>query len=111
MSRLFYDHLIELTQIDLIIKKSVTSKEEQEELWHLVDDMVHNKVMHVLLDALSREDHEEFLEEFSKAPHDEAHIHYLKDRTGKDIEELIQKELALMEEELVRELLATSKKK
>lgn len=111
MTRLFYDHLISITRVELVIKKNVTSKEEQEELWQLVEDMVHHKVIHVILDALPREDHKEFLEEFSKAPHDEAHIHYLKDRTGKDIEAVIQKELVQMEEELLRELLATSKRR
>ncbi len=111
MSKLFYDHLIQLTEIELVIKKNVSSKEEQEELWQLVEDMVHHKVIHVILDKLPKAHHNEFLEEFSKAPHDERHLHFLKDRTGKDIEEVIQKELATMEEELLRELLATSKKK
>jgi hypothetical protein len=110
MSKLFYDHLIQLDQIDLVIKQSVSSKEEQEELWQLVEDMIHHKVMHIILDELPREHHNEFLEEFTKAPHDEIHIHYLKDKTGKDIEEIIQKELQQLEEETLSELFATQKK-
>ena len=110
MTKLFYDHLLSLTQIELVIKKNVSSKEEQEELWQLVEDMVHHKVVHVILDHLPKEHHNEFLEEFSKAPHDERHIIYLKERTGTDIEAIIQKELTQMEEELLRELFGTSKK-
>src|SRR5690242_2235582 len=98
MTKLFYDHLLSLTQIELVIKQNTSSKEEQEELWQLVEDMLHHKVIHIILDNLPREYHNEFLEEFSKAPHDEAHIHYLNDKTEKDMEEIIQKELATMEE-------------
>ena len=111
MSRLFFDHLIELNQIELVIKQSVSSKEEQEELWQLVEDMIHHKVMHVILDHLPQEHHNEFLEEFSKAPHDEMHIHYLKDKTGKDIEKIIADEVQNLEEETLSVLFATQKKK
>jgi len=111
VSKLFYDHLISLEQIEVVIKQSTSSKEEQEELWQLVEDIVHHKVMHVILDSLPREHHNEFLEEFSKAPHDEIHIHFLNDKSGENIEEKIRSELSQMEEELLRELFATSKKK
>lgn len=110
MSKLFFDHLVSLTQLEVVIKTSAESKEEQEELWQLVDDIVHHKVMHTILDSLPKEHHNEFLEEFSKAPHDERHIHYLKDKTGKDIEKIIESELKQFEEETIRELMATSKK-
>lgn len=111
MTRIFYDHLITLTKIELVVKQSAQSKEEQEELWQLVEDMVHHKVMHILLDHLPREHHNEFLEEFSKAPHDERHIHFLNDKSGKDIETIIQDELKHLEEETLNELFATQKKK
>jgi hypothetical protein len=111
MPKLFYDHLIQLDQIDLVIKQSVSSREEQEELWQLVEDMVHHKIIHIILDELPREHHNEFLEEFTKAPHDEIHIHYLKDKTGKDIEKIIVDEMQRLEEETLNELFATQKKK
>lgn len=111
MTNVFYDHLIKLEQIDLVIKQSVSSKEEQEELWQLVEDMIHHKVIHIILDELPREHHNEFLEEFTKAPHDEMHIHFLKDKTGKDIETIIREELQRLEEETLRELFAKQKKR
>ncbi len=107
MSSIFYNHLISLTQIEVLVKNSASSKEEQEELWHLVEDIVHHKVLHIILDHLPREHHNEFLEEFSKAPHDEMHIHYLKDKTGKDIEEVIKGEMEKLEKEVLQELNVT----
>jgi hypothetical protein len=111
MSKLFFDHLVSLTHLEVVIKTSAQSKEEQEELWHLVDDIVQHKVMHTILDHLPNEHHNEFLEEFTKAPHDEAHVHYLKDKSGKDIEDIILREMRALDEELVKELNVTSLKK
>lgn len=110
MSKIFFDHLIELNRIEVIIRNSTSSKEEQEELWQLVEEIVHTKVLHLILDKLPRDHHNEFLEEFTNAPHDEMHIHFLNDKTGEDIEVIIQGEMQSLEEEIIRELLATSKK-
>ena len=68
MSKLFYDHLITLDEIEVVIKKNASSKEEKEELWALVDEIVTHKVLEKVLDKLPREHHEEFLELFHKCP-------------------------------------------
>lgn len=93
MSKLFFDHLIVLEEVDAEIKNTAQTKEERDELWGLVDEMVHHRVMDTILDRLHHSHHEEFLEKFHKAPHDEALFDYLNEKIGQNIEELIKAEI------------------
>jgi hypothetical protein len=105
MSKLFFDHLIYLEEVELEIKKTASSKEEQEELWGLVDEIVTHKVIGKVLDKLSRAHHEEFLELFHKCPYDEQVIFgYLKEKTGKSVEEDLRRDLKNYGHELIEEI-------
>lgn len=105
MSKLFYDHLLVLEEVEVEIKKTASSKEEKEELWGLVDGIVTHKVIGKVLDKLPRENHEEFLEIFHKCPHDEEVIFgYLRKKTHKDIEKELQRELENISSDILREL-------
>ena len=90
MSRIFYDYLISLEKIEIEIKKTVELPEEREELWQIVDEILHHRIISVILDKLPQEHHLEFLENFHSAPHAESHINYLSERVVEDIEELIK---------------------
>ena len=48
MSKLFFDHLLVLDEVEVEIKRSASSREEREELWGLVDDIVNPKVFEIL---------------------------------------------------------------
>jgi hypothetical protein len=105
MSKLFFDHLIELKEVDKEIRKVAKTHQEREELWVLVDEIVHHKVMGCILGKLSREHHEEFLDMFHKSPHDEELIiSYLKHRIGDNVEELIKQEIGGLASELLDEI-------
>ncbi|HKC05203.1 MAG TPA: hypothetical protein VKC54_05030 [Patescibacteria group bacterium] len=105
MSKLFFDHLLEFKKIDKEIKEVAKTAEEREELWGLVDEIIHHKVMGCILDKLPRVHHEEFLEMFHSAPHDEELIFgYLRGKVGADIEEKLKKEIEGMSEELLVEM-------
>lgn len=105
MSKLFFDKLIELKELDRQIKKVAKTKEEREELWVLVDEIIHHKVIGCILDRLPRESHEEFLGMYVKAPHDEESIFgYLKEKVGKDIEGVIKKEIKNLSVDLLKEI-------
>jgi len=94
MSKIFYDHLLDLKQLDREIQKVVSTDDEKEELWQLVDEIIHHKAMGCILDNLPRANHEEFLEMFHKAPHDEEYLFgYLKKNIGENIEDLLKQEL------------------
>ena len=110
MSKLFVDHLVELKKIDREIKKVAKTSEEREELWGLVDEIVHHKVMGCILDKLPRDNHEEFLEMYHKSPHDDELIFgYLKTKAGPDIEETIKQEIGALSTELLEEINSSKK--
>lgn len=105
MSKLFYDHLVELKKIDKLIKKVAKTSEEREELWGLVDEIVHHRVMGCILDKLPREHHEEFLEMYHARPHDDEYLFgYLKEKIGENVEELIKQEIGTLGTDILEEI-------
>ncbi|KKQ52477.1 hypothetical protein A2865_03445 [Candidatus Woesebacteria bacterium RIFCSPHIGHO2_01_FULL_39_17] len=104
MSRIFYDHLIILTEVESEVKGVAQTQEDREELWKLIDEIIHHKVLGTILDSLPREYHEEFLEKFHNSPHDERHISYLNEKIGGNIEDVIREEIKLLEKEILEEM-------
>lgn len=108
MSKLFFDRLVELKEVDKQIKKIAKTKEEREELWILVDEIIHHKVIGCILDKLPRDNHEEFLEMFYKSPHDEELIFtYLRKKVGNNIESLIKQEIGVLATNLLEDTKST----
>lgn len=105
MSKIFYDHLLELEKIDKQIKKIAKSKEEREEIWSIVDEIIHHKAIGCVLDKLPREHHDEFLTIFHKNPGDGDYIlSYLKEKVGENVEEILKLELGNLAFELLQEI-------
>jgi hypothetical protein len=105
MSKLFFDHLIYLEEVEVEIKRTAATKEERDELWGLVDEIVTHKVLSKVLDKLPREHHEEFLELFHKSPHDEVVIFsYLRINAGNSIEDDLKRDLKNLGRDLLREI-------
>lgn len=106
MSRLFWDHLVELGKIEEILREQGLEHEEKEELHALVDEMISHRILGCVLDHLPREHHEEFLNRFHTAPHDARIIIFLQIKTPKeiDIEEKIREEVQKLKQELLEEL-------
>lgn len=104
MSKLFYDHLIILQEVEAEIKKSAETEEERHELWQLVDEIVHSRVFERILDKLPSEHHEEFLDKFHKAPYDEGIINFLKEKIGENIEEIIRVEIGDLAFEILQDI-------
>jgi hypothetical protein len=104
MSKIFYDHLVVFEKVDVVIKESTNTTEEKEELWKVVDELVHNHVLTSILEKLSDEHHDDFLEKYHTHPYDESLIDYINDKVEGNIEEVIQNGLELLEEEILREI-------
>jgi hypothetical protein len=104
MSKIFYDHLIAFKEIDLEIKRSTQSFDEKEEMWKLVDEVVHHHVMISILERLPDKHHDSFLQKFHSRPHDNKLIGYLNKKTGEDIEKAIRDMMRLLEKEILKEL-------
>jgi len=101
MSKVFYDHLVDLDKVEKKIKKIAKTNEEREELYNLVDEIMHHRVLGCVLDRLPRGHHEEFLEEFVKRPHDANLMHYLKDKIADDVEDFLKEEIHTLAMELL----------
>ncbi len=100
MSSVFYDNIIDLNKVEKAFKKHKLTVEEKEEMWKIVDEMVHHRVVGCILEKLPREHHKEFMDKFSEKPHDMAHWDYLKDRITGDVELFIKDELKLLADEV-----------
>lgn len=104
MSKIFYDKLLTLEQIDLKIKKIAKTKEEKEEMWALIDEIIHHKALGCVLDKLPRENHDEFLSLFHNSPHDEELLFgYLRSKIGENIEDIMRQELGDLAYEILKD--------
>jgi len=101
MARIFYDGIVDLGDLEKKIKKIARTQEEREELYRLVDEIVHHRVIGCILDELPREHHGEFMEKLVKKPHDEGLLEYLAQRIKKDVEEFIKYEVHKLAVELM----------
>lgn len=101
MSTLFFDKLITLDKLDIHIKKKYQSNEERQELWQMVEEIIHHKVMGCCLDHLPKENHNEFLDKFHKSPYDENILTFLSDKTKKDMKKIIKEEIKLLTKDLL----------
>ena len=104
MSKLFYDHLIILTEVETEIKSMAETEEERHELWQIVDEILHHRILHLFLDKLPEMHHDEFLHRFHKSPHDENLLGFLNERIEEKVEDLVKEEMELLTSEILREI-------
>ena len=104
MSKVFYDNLLDLSSVEKSIKKVSSTKEEMIELWEVVDEIVHHRVMGCVLETLPAKHHHEFLEMLHHTPHDEKLLIFLKEKIGKDVSMLIKEVVAVLVLELTKDI-------
>lgn len=101
MSKIFYDKYLVLEKLSVYVADKSHDNNEKEELWKIVDELIHHRLMGCILDTLPRQHHEEFLDKFTKAPFDEELMSFLNGKSKKDIKKLIQKEAKKLEDEIL----------
>lgn len=111
MSKIWYDHLIILEEVEVELNNLNLEAEEKEELNHLIDEMVHHRVMDRVLRVLPRHHHANFLIEFKKRPHDPALVDYIDEKIDESVERHIKEEIKILKEELLEDLTTKSKRK
>ena len=104
MSIIFYDHLITLGQVEKHLKALNLEKVEQEELWGIIDELIHKSVFQRILEILNEEFHHEFLEKFYSAPHHSDLLLFIKEYSNVDPEVEIKKVVQSLEDEIITEL-------
>ena len=102
MSKIFYDHLIVLEEVNIQIDEVAKTSEEKEELWKLVDEIIHHRVMSAILEKLPEKHHKIFLKTFYASPYDEQLISYLNEKIDDDIEKFIGREIKSLSDELLQ---------
>ena len=110
MSRIFYDHLVVLEEMEVAIKDVVITPEEKEEIWKLIDEIVHQKMLITLINNLPNKHHDEFLGKFYQCPYDESLLDYLQERTEEDVFSIIKNEIDQIQKEIIQELIGNDDK-
>lgn len=90
-----------LEKVEKELAKVATNKEERQDLERIVDEYVHHRMMGCILDKLPREHHEQFLTQFSEAPHHEGLWKFLQEKVPDDIEMFLRSEVTKIGEELL----------
>lgn len=101
MSKIFYDQLLDLSAVEKEIKKNVKDPDERAEIYQLVDEIVHHRIVGCILDKLPEEHHKEFLTRLTDKPHDEGLFAFLGERIATDVIEFIREEAYLLGNELL----------
>lgn len=106
MSKIFYDHLIIFVDLHSKVKEIAEIEEERHELYKIIDEIIHHRVLGRILDALPKDHHEDFIDRFHREPHSEELIVYLNEKTPEeiDIENHIREDIEKLEQELLEEL-------
>ncbi|QQS38864.1 hypothetical protein IPM62_05810 [Candidatus Woesebacteria bacterium] len=104
MSKLFYDKLFSFNKIEKKLNKLVRDTQEKQEYWIVIDEIVHHKVLHCILDELDEKHHEEFLVRLESGPHDEGLLEFLSDKIKKDASEFLKKEIQSISREILADL-------
>lgn len=98
-------NLVSLKKIEKLIKDSSSSCEEREELWKIVEEIVHHRIMGCILDDLDRKHHDEFLSKIQDKKFNSEVIAFLEEKSNKQITTKIQKTLQEIETEIIKEIL------
>ncbi len=101
MSKLFYDHLLDLSELEALIKKNVKDQEARGEIYRLIDEIVHHRVVGCILERLPGEHHKEFIDHVATRAHDETILDFIRERVSDDVEEFIKHEIYLVGREIL----------
>lgn len=104
MNKLFYDHLIIIEEIEMTLTTHQITKEECEDVLHLIDKTMHSEILNRILKHLPRTHHEEFLTRFHAAPHDTSLMTFLKNHTVVDIEKEILMVANNVKKKMIKEI-------
>lgn len=103
MSKLFYDHLTNLELLDSHIRLVVDEKEQQKELWELIDSILHHSVLEFILDSLQPYHHDEFIVMYHDCPHDHRILVYLEEKIDSKFSKKLENHIKKLEQTLLSE--------
>jgi hypothetical protein len=103
MDKTFYAHLVDLGDIEELLREQELAESEHTELMVMVKETIHYRVVTEILTYLPQEHHEWFLESYTQLPHHEGFLEKLKEVIG-DIEDKISRVIERVKAEIKTEL-------
>lgn len=100
MSKIFFDHYVEIEDIKVFIDEMAQTHEEKEDLWNLVDEYINHKIISSILTKLDDNSQEEFLKMFFEKPYDSEIISYLDSKLGIALSEVINTKIGEIKNDL-----------
>ncbi|MGI5826253.1 MAG: hypothetical protein ACOX50_02470 [Patescibacteria group bacterium] len=110
MSKVFYDHLLNIEEVLSELENYEIEVEEREEIHIIIDETFYHQTIDIILTYLPPEHHQSFLDRFNQSPHDEELLTFLKEQIENDIEEEIKKQAAKIKKEILAAIKKTLKK-
>lgn len=99
----FYHQWIRIEKVYMEVKKVGLSEGEEKEIWDLLEETIHTRVLDAVLEKLPEVKHEEFLEKFRQKPDDTALLNYLRAEID-DIENHLDKTFQELETEILKDI-------
>ncbi len=103
MKKVFWDHLIEVEEITVVIDQQGVGKEEKEKLLRVVYQTFDMHILDTVLTHLPKEKHKVFLDQFAKEPHHPRLLKIIKQEIV-DIEDKIKHRVIEIKQEILTEL-------
>lgn len=110
MATLFYDHLLIMEEMVIILDAYGLPNEERKKLLSLIDETLHHHILDEILNNLPKEFHTEFLDKYSQYPHDQSLLTYLKEKTPGNIEKKMLQRANTIKKQLKQHIKETLKK-
>lgn len=110
MTKVFYDHLVNIEEIWRELENYEIETEEREEIRIIIDETFHHQTLDIILTRLPLEHHQTFLDRFYRSPHDQDLLVLLKELIEEDIEEEIKKQAQKIKTEILADIKKSLKK-
>lgn len=81
MSRIFYDQLIALEKVEKKINQIIHSHQEKLEIWEIIDNLLHRRILIKILEILPEKHQPNFLLNFNQNPYDPSLLQSLKENS------------------------------
>lgn len=108
--KIFYDHLTPKDELLAPIYSSSLDPEEVKELENLIDEIIHHKILNLILNHLPDEHHEAFVGLISKDPSSSQIIVFINERISFDIEVEISNHFKSIKSEIEKDIHKSRKK-
>ncbi len=110
MTKVFFDHLVQIDDVIEALDMYSIEEEERRELEILIDEIIHHHVLNLVLSRLPQDRHAEFISHITDRPHDISIWVYINQHAGNQIEEEVRSVTKKVKEDLKKEIHKAKKK-